>query len=162
MNFPLFFLSLIILYIKKTYSKSILSEQLTCGQDKDGSDIFKSVDGQHSCTVCLCADLNKGISYKNCEKCCCAYVRKTKIKDYEHFEEKSIKDERELFKTKNDLYGLIALNCFFFLTSLVSTCLYLKKRFRRTRLSLQSTEKDEFMNGDVKVIINHEKIQNTD
>ncbi|XP_065660667.1 uncharacterized protein LOC136084512 [Hydra vulgaris] len=159
MNFLLLFLSFIILYVQKTYSKPIIGK-LTCGKDKDGSDIFKTVDGQLSCAVCLCGNLNEGISYQNCETCCCGYVSKTKINNLEHFEKKSEKDERELFETKIGLYTLMAFCCLFI--SLMLIYLYRKKRFRSSHLPVQSTEKDEFMNDDVKVTTNHETIENTD
>ncbi|XP_002162750.2 uncharacterized protein LOC100207954 [Hydra vulgaris] len=162
MNFQLLLLPYFILYISRTFSKSITGEYLTCGKEKDGSDIFKTVDGPVSCAVCLCnGDLKQGVSYKNCEICCCGYVSNTKINEYEDFEQKSINDKQELFEIKIGFYSLIVLSCFLSI-SLVSICLYHKKRFCSSQPPLQSTEKDEFQNGIVKVTTNHEKIQNKD
>ncbi|XP_065660668.1 uncharacterized protein LOC136084513 [Hydra vulgaris] len=165
MNFRLLLLPYFILYIRKTFSKSITGDLLTCGKDKDGLDIFKTVDGPVSCADCWCnGDLKQGVSYKNCEKCCCKYVSNTKINKYENFEKKSVKDERKLSETKNSLHIFIGLSCFFLMViiSLVPIYFYCKKPFSRSRLPLQSTEKHEFQKGMVKVTTNHETIQNTD
>ncbi|XP_065662450.1 uncharacterized protein LOC136084985 [Hydra vulgaris] len=155
----LLLLSLLCLYTKITFSKSLKDEQLTCGKDKDGSDIFFTVAGPVSCAVCLCnADLKEGVSYKNCETCCCGYVSNTKINYYEHFENK--KDEPKLLTTRNALYSLIFFTCLL-LILLALGFLYHKKRYCSSRLPLQSTENNELLH-EIKTTTNNETIHITE
>nr|XP_012557979.1 uncharacterized protein LOC105845131 [Hydra vulgaris] len=155
----LLLLSVFCIHTKITFSKSLKDEQITCGKEKDGSDIFFTVAGPVSCAFCLCnADLKEGVSYKNCETCCCRYVSNTKINDYEHFENK--KDERSLFTTRKVLYSLIFFTCLL-LILLVLGFVYHKKRFCSSRPPLQSTENDEVIN-EIKMTINNEIIHITE
>nr|XP_047131785.1 uncharacterized protein LOC124810750 [Hydra vulgaris] len=158
MNF-LLLLYFFYIHTKITFSKLIKAKQLTCGKDNDGSDIFFTVAGPVSCAVCLCnGDLEEGVSYKNCEKCCCGYVSKTKLNEYEHFQNK--KDERKLLTTQKVLYSLIFFTCLLIIL-LALGILYHKKCFCCFRLPHQPTENNE-VKYEIKITTNDETIQFTE
>ncbi|XP_065660666.1 uncharacterized protein LOC136084511 [Hydra vulgaris] len=155
----LLLLSLFCIYTKLAFSKSLKGEQLACGKNTDGLDIFFTVAGPASCAVCLCnADLKEGVSYKNCETCCCEYVSNTKINDYKHLENK--KDGQKLLTTRKVLYSLIFFTCLL-LILLALGFLYHKKRYCSSQPPIQSTENDDVLNK-IKIITNDETIYITE